>query len=171
MAAQRKTSSRGRKVGKSKTRTVQRNGNPLLDLLKQDHDKVKDLFEQIEGDARMESKEELFDQIEKELELHMEGEEKFFYPVLEKSEDARDKVLEAYEEHHVAKTVLSEFEDVDEEDDHWTAKLKVFKELVEHHIQEEEKEIFKMAKKALDRDQIDEITEQIQQQKSQMHRV
>ncbi len=171
MAAKRKTSGRGRHVAKKKLRTRQRGGNSLLELLKQDHDRVKELWGEMEGDGAIGSKEDLLDHIQKELDVHIEGEEKFFYPVLEKSEDARDKVLEAYEEHHVAKTVLGELDDVEEEDGRWTAKLKVFKEILEHHIHEEEKEIFKLAKRTLDKYQLEEISEQIQQQKTQMHRV
>ena len=91
----------------------------LFDLLKKDHKKVKGLFEQIRGDGEMEmaERENLFSQIEEELQMHMAGEEKFFYPALKKSEDALETVLEAYEEHHVAKTVLEEISDLDKEDE------------------------------------------------------
>ncbi len=171
MAAKRKTSGRGRHAVKKKIRTHQRAGNSLVELLKQDHHRVKELLGKIGENGAIGSKGDLLDRVQKELDVHIEGEEKFFYPVLEKSEDARDKILEAYEEHHVAKTVLGELDDMDEEDDRWKAKLKVFKEIVEHHIDEEEKEIFKLAKRALDKYQLEEISEQIQQQKTQMHRV
>ncbi len=141
----------------------------LFGLLKKDHDHVKDLFEQIQEDGDMEtgSRENFFSQIEEELEIHMEGEEKFFYPALKESEEAQEKVLEAYEEHHVAKTVLEETRDLSQEDERWKAKIKVLNELVKHHIEEEEGEVFKIAKKVLDKDQIQEITGQIQQEKHQ----
>jgi iron-sulfur cluster repair protein YtfE (RIC family) len=137
--------------------------------LKRDHENVKGLFEQIQGDGdmEMESREDLFSQIEEELQLHMGGEERFFYPVLKESEQAHDKVLEAYEEHHVARTVLGEAGDLDKEDERWEAKIKVLNELVEHHIEEEEGKIFKIAKKALAKEQIQEIARQIQQLKDQ----
>ena len=97
----------------------------------------------------------------------MELEEKFFYPVLEQNEASADKALESYEEHHVAKMVLGEFSGLDVEDDRWMAKFKVLQEIVSHHLQEEEKNVFKMVKKVMEPDQIKQITEQIQQMKSQ----
>lgn len=173
--AQRKTTSRrkpaagrGRQAGgKTRASARGRGDNILFELLKQDHDKVKDLFEEIEEDGEMEAQEDLFSQIQEELEMHMEGEEKFFYPVLEEAEETKEKVLESYEEHHVTKMVLGEFGGLSQDDERWKAKVKVLKELVEHHIEEEEKEIFRLAKKALDKEQIQEIAQQIQEQKGE----
>ncbi len=159
--------SRGRQTaGKSRSSSRGKGDNALFDLLKQDHEKVKDLFEEIE-DGDMEAQEDLFSQIQEELEMHMEGEEKFFYPALEESEDTKEKVLESYEEHHVTKMVLGEFGGMAQDDERWKAKVKVLKELVEHHIEEEEKEIFRMAKKALDKEKIQEIADQIREQKGE----
>jgi hypothetical protein len=138
----------------------------LFDLLKEDHDKVKDLFEQIEdSEDDTESREELFSQIKGDLEIHMEGEESYLYPALEEHDDTREMALEAYEEHHVAKTVLIEVEELDQEDERWKAKMKVLKELIEHHIEEEEGELFKLAKKVLAKEEIQEISANIEQLK------
>jgi hemerythrin-like domain-containing protein len=63
--------------------------------------------------------------------------------------------------------VLGEFGEVDVADDRWMAKFKVFQEIVSHHLQEEEKNIFKMVKKVLEPDQIKNITDQMQQMKSE----
>ncbi len=142
----------------------------VFDLLKQDHDKVRDLFGQIEENEEGERREELFSGLKSSLQEHLQLEEELFYPVLEKSEDAREKALEAYEEHNVAKTVLGEFSNVDPKDDRWDAKMKVLKEIVYHHLQEEEKNTFKTARKALEKDQIQQITEQIRQKKSEIEK-
>ena len=159
--------SRGRQTaGRSRSSSRGKGDNALFDLLKQDHKKFKDLFEEIEDDE-METQQDLFSQIQEELEMHMEGEEKFFYPALEESEDTKEKVLESYEEHHVTKMVLGEFGGMAQDDERWKAKVKVLKELVEHHIEEEEKEIFRMAKKALDKEKIQEIADQIREQKGE----
>jgi TolA-binding protein len=140
---------------------------PLFDLLKEDHDRVKGLFEQIEdSEDDAESREELFSQIREDLEIHMEGEETYLYPALEEHEDTKELALEAYEEHHVAKTVLSEVIELDQEDERWKAKMKVLKELIEHHIQEEEGELFKLTKKVLPKETIQEISDSIEQLKS-----
>lgn len=173
--AQRKSISRKSKPGrgrqtKSRSRTQSRPKEmTFFDLLKEDHKKVLGLFEQLEEDGEMEmdSREDIFSQIEEELQMHLEGEEKFLYPALEESEDAREKVLESYEEHHVAKTVLGEFGNLSQDDERWMAKVKVLREIVNHHVEEEEGKIFKAARKALDKEQIQEITQHIQEQKGQ----
>ena len=169
MAAQRKPPSRSRSTGAKKRRSRGRGEMDLFGLLKQDHDRVRDLFDQIEEETlEMEFQGDLFSQIEDELQLHMEGEEGFFYPALKESAKAHEKALESYEEHHLAKIVLDEFGDLAQDDERWKAKIKVLKEIVTHHIEEEEKAIFKIARKALDREQIRQIGQQIRQQKQQV---
>jgi hemerythrin-like domain-containing protein len=138
----------------------------FMDILKQDHDAVRDTFERIEADEG-ENRGELFEGLRTGLQQHLDLEEKFFYPVLEQNEASADKALESYEEHHVAGMVLGEFSGLDLEDDRWMAKFKVLREIVSHHLQEEEKNIFKMVKKVLEPDQIKQITDQIQQAKGQ----
>lgn len=152
--------------GKAKSQQRAKKEVMFFDLLKQDHKKVKDMFEQIEEDEGGEKRKELFAELRSELSEHMQMEENFFYPVLEQSEDTREKVLEAYEEHNVAKTVLGEFSSLDLHDERWEAKIKVLQDIVDHHVQEEEKEVFKTAQKTLEKDQIKQITDQIRQQKS-----
>ncbi len=165
-----KTTKRKSNGGRSKTSSRSKSDNMLFEMLKKDHDNVKELFEQIQedGEMEMEDREDLFSKIEQELEIHMEGEERFFYPALKESDEAQEKVLEAYEEHHVAKTVLEEASDMDKDDERWEAKIKVLNELIDHHIQEEEGEVFRIAKKVLDKQQIQEIARQIQENKEQM---
>lgn len=139
----------------------------IIDLLKQDHEKTRYLFDKLTKSGRKEvaTLEKLFTQLEEELEIHMEGEERFFYPALEQHEEARDKALESYEEHQVAKTLLGTFKSLAVDDERWSAKLKVLNEVVEHHLQEEEKELFKMARKALDKNQMQEMAVQFQRHK------
>lgn len=136
----------------------------FVEILKADHAKVKDLFSKIESGGGF--KEKILTQIEEELKLHMELEEKFLYPVLEKKEtEVKDKTLEGYEEHHVTKKVIKGLGKVSPSDERWKAKVTVLQELVEHHIEEEEGKLFKMAKKALDKNEIQQITDNIQQAK------
>lgn len=155
---------------KSKSSSKGKKEMTFFDILKQDHDKVRDIFGQIEEDEEGENREGLFTGLQSELQEHLELEEKFFYPVLEQSEDARKKALEAYEEHNVAKHVLKECSSLDFEDERWKAKVTVLQEIVSHHLQEEEKNIFKTAKSLLEKDQIQQITDQIMQQKSRMEK-
>jgi iron-sulfur cluster repair protein YtfE (RIC family) len=139
----------------------------IFEVIKQDHEKARYLFDKIEKSGRKHTAplQKLFSQIEEELEIHMEGEERFFYPSLEKDEEAREKVLEAYEEHQVVKTMLGTFNSLAVDDERWGAKLSVLNEIVEHHMQEEEREVFKMARKALGKDQIQQMAVQFQQHK------
>jgi iron-sulfur cluster repair protein YtfE (RIC family) len=139
----------------------------IIDLLKQDHEKVRYLFDKLQKSGRKEvaTLQKLFTQLDEELEIHMEGEERFFYASLEQHDEARNKVLEGYEEHQVAKTMLGTFKSLAVDDERWRAKLNVLHEVVEHHLQEEEKEIFKLARKALDKNQMQEMAVQFQRHK------
>ncbi|MCM0080740.1 hemerythrin domain-containing protein [Geomonas sp. Red32] len=131
----------------------------ILDLLKQDHEKTRYLFDRIEKSGRnaTASLQKLYAELEEEISLHLEGEERFFYTALEKHEEAREKVLESYEEHEVVKTMIGTFKGLAVDDERWGAKLKVLHEIVEHHLKEEESEVFKLARKALEKNEMVEI--------------
>ena len=139
----------------------------IFDVLKQDHEKARYLFDKAGKSGRKDisSLQKLFAQLEEELEMHMEGEERFFYSALEKNEEMRDKVLQAFEEHQVAKSLIATFQALAVDDERWMAKMQVLNEIVEHHMQEEEKEVFKMARKALNKEQQHEIALQFQRSK------
>jgi hypothetical protein len=107
-------------------------------LLKEDHRKVEDLFEQFEkarGDGR---KEKLALEICKELTIHTIIEEEIFYPALEGKAD-EDLLKESFVEHDAAKVLIAEIEAGEPSDDFYDAKVKVLKEEIEHHVEEEEK--------------------------------
>ena len=137
-----------------------------LKLLKEDHKKVKALFEEVEGlgDRATTQRKNLFQQIDKELTLHSKIEETLFYPEFKKrAEDSeeRDEVLEAYEEHGVVKVMIGELENLDPKDETYKPKLTVLKELVLHHVKEEEGPLFKMAREIFEPDELDRIGERI----------
>lgn len=140
-----------------------------FELLKKDHKKVSDLLKRLdkteESDAS--TREELFAQVKNELETHTQIEETIFYPALEQHQETKDITLEAYEEHNVVKTILQELEDTEKDDETWGAKLTVLKENVEHHVEEEEGEMFSKAKKALDKDEREELGDRINEAKGQ----
>ncbi|MBU5635432.1 hemerythrin domain-containing protein [Geomonas sp. Red69] len=154
-------------TGQKSSESQSRAEMTIFDLLKQDHEKARYLFDKAEkaGKKEISSLQKLFSQLEEELELHMEGEERFFYSALEQNEEIRDKVLQAFEEHQVAKAMLGTFQSLAVDDERWVAKLKVLGEIVEHHMQEEEKEVFKMARKALGKEQQHEIALAFQRSK------
>lgn len=153
--------------GKSSSKSSRaKHENTFFDILKQDHEKITEIFEKIEEDEG-ENREELYAGLRSELLEHFQLEESFFYPILDQNEATHDAALDAFEEHGLVKVVLSDCNSLDPEDERWNAKLKLMKTLVNHHVQEEEKNIFKTAKKALGQDRIKQITEQMMQQQSQ----
>jgi len=139
----------------------------IFQILKKEHEQVKNLMNQAQSKKEGRTG-DLMNQIHKELMIHMQGEEKLFYPTLEEDDSSREKALEAYEEHHVAKGVLKELQKMPQSDERWMAKLAVLKEIVEHHVQEEEKELFKMARGVFDKEEVKEIGKKYLEEKERM---
>src|ERR1044071_8346002 len=138
-------------------------------LLKADHRKVEELFEQFES-ARGQAKMRLFEQIKTELELHTHIEETVFYPALEKPKQTHELTMEAYEEHDVVKKLLQEMSRAKSPNEEWEAKAKVLQENVEHHVEEEENELFPKAQAALSEEDIETLGEQMEAEKERKQR-
>lgn len=134
-------------------------------LLKEDHRKVEALFQQLES-ASGKAKLQVFEQIKTELDLHAHIEEKIFYPALEKPKQTHDLTLEAYEEHDVVKKLLRELSRSKTANEEWEAKAKVLQENVEHHVEEEENELFKKASSVLNQEDIEELGESMEAEKA-----
>ena len=140
-----------------------------FNLLKADHRKVEELFSQLES-ASGQAKMRVFEQIKMELELHTHIEEKIFYPALEKPKQTHDLTLEAYEEHDVVKKLLREMSKAKSANEEWQAQAKVLQENVEHHVEEEENELFEKAEAALSEEQIEALGEQMEAEKERKQR-
>lgn len=138
----------------------------VLTLFKQDHDEVKQLFKKIEQTEGNEAR-RLWEQISSELSLHEELEEKLFYPRLRKEETARDLVLESYQEHHVMDVLIDEIGKLKPSDEAWQPKIKVLQENTEHHIEEEEGELFPKVRKIWNSDTRNEVGREVQQMKEE----
>jgi hemerythrin superfamily protein len=123
-------------------------------LLKADHKKVAGILERIDEttERAVKTREELFTQLKTELDIHTRIEETIFYPALKDADETHDITLEAYEEHKVVKTLLDELESLGKDQEEWTAKFTVLKENIEHHVEEEEGEMFTKARKVLGED-------------------
>lgn len=128
-------------------------------LLKEDHVRVKRLLE--EGDKTTERGEktrtELFERLKEMLTAHESMEEQVLYPALKAHPKAKDLTLEAFEEHHVVDLVLEELEQTLVSDEQWGAKFTVAKENLEHHIDEEESEMFPMCRQIFSREELDQM--------------
>jgi hemerythrin superfamily protein len=134
--------------------------------MKDDHDKMKKLFDEaLESDDPSE-RADLLHRIRAELMAHERMEEDVFYPALRSGgEKAREIVLEGYEEHHLIDVILDELLEVPEDAEQWKAKLKVLRENLEHHIDEEEGEMFRRAKQALGQETLEELGRKMQEVK------
>jgi hemerythrin-like domain-containing protein len=134
-----------------------------ISLLKDDHDRVKKML--ADGEETTERAEvgrtELFAKLKEEMLIHERIEEEIFYPALKAHPKAKDIVLEGYEEHHVVDEIMGELEQTDVTDEAWGAKFKVMKENIEHHIEEEEGEMFEKARSVFSADELETLGERM----------
>jgi hypothetical protein len=136
-----------------------------LELLKQDHQEVKELFKEAEG-AEGKQKIEVFAKIKKALETHTRIEEGIFYPAMEKREELKDMVLESLEEHKQVKTLLKEMDALVSDSEKFEPKLKVLQENVEHHAEEEEEgKMFPKVRQLFDKAALERLGRELQSAK------
>jgi len=129
-----------------------KNNEPIdaIELLTQQHREVKEMFDRFENmtDRAKVSKKKLADEICNALIMHTTIEEEIYYPATrEASEETEDMVDEAVVEHASAKDLIAQIMEMDPGDDLYDAKVKVLGELIEHHVEEEEKEMFPKTRK------------------------
>jgi hemerythrin-like domain-containing protein len=126
-----------------------------ISLLKADHDRIKELLTRLESTTErgVKTRTELFATIKGELTLHELVEEEIFYPELKAHPKSEDTVLEAFEEHHVVDLLLGD-------------KAVVMKENIEHHIGEEEGEMFRQARQAFDRGELEDLGRRMAERKA-----
>jgi hemerythrin-like domain-containing protein len=143
-----------------------------MSLLKEDHRRVKKMLAELESTTErgVKTREELFARVKRELVVHEAIEEEIFYPALKEHPKTKDIALEAYEEHHVVDAVMAEIEGVAYDDETWGAKFKVMKENLEHHIEEEEGEMFKQARQVFGQDELAQLGESMKARKEDLIR-
>lgn len=124
-------------------------GRSIFDIIRSDHAVVADLFEQLEA-AADEEKIHLIEKVVQELLLHTIAEEEVLYQRLRASEDLRDDVLEAEVEHSLIERLANEIMSSSPDDELCDARLMVLRELVEHHVEEEEQELLPAARSVID---------------------
>ncbi|HEV2006225.1 MAG TPA: hemerythrin domain-containing protein [Candidatus Limnocylindrales bacterium] len=128
-------------------------------LLKEDHRKLKPLLKELEATTErgVKTRTELFGRIKAELTVHEIIEEEIFYPTLKQHPKAKDIVLEGYEEHNVVNILMGELEALPVADETWGPKAKVMIENIEHHIEEEEGDMFVKARQVFDRAELEQL--------------
>ena len=126
-----------------------------IDLLEKQHKEVKELFQKIEK-ADPDEKERLFDRLADALAVHAAIEEQHFYPA---TKDARTEELlrEAVEEHLSVKRIIADLLEMEPDDVHFDAKITVLQEQVEHHVEEEETELFPKVRKVRSKDELEDL--------------
>ena len=134
-------------------------GTDAIELLETDHRRMEDLLKQgEETTARgVKVRTELLHTLTRELNAHELIEEKVLYPALQSHPQAKDIVLEGYQEHHVADLLVKELHGLARSDEQWGPKFKVLKENIEHHIQEEEGEMFRTARGIFSREELQQL--------------
>jgi len=144
----------------------------VLQLLKEDHDKIKKILTHLESttDRGVKTREEFYTKVRAELQVHEAIEEEILYPALKEHPKAKDLVLEAYEEHNVVDMVMAELDALPYDDETWGAKLTVMRENIEHHIGEEESEMFEQCRDVFDRDELAELGDRMEARKEELER-
>jgi hemerythrin HHE cation binding domain-containing protein len=128
-------------------------------FLEKDHRRFEDLLKQGQDttERAVKGRTELLNTLTALLNVHELIEEKILYPALKAHPEAKDIVLEGYQEHHVADLIVNELHALPKDDEKWGAKFKVLKESIEHHIKEEEGEMFRTARGLFSRDDLQQM--------------
>jgi hemerythrin-like domain-containing protein len=139
----------------------------VFDMLIEEHNEAKQMIARLqesgEGDGNV--REQTFAQLKDALEMHMRFEEKVVYPAMKKLEHLKDRVPEAVEEHSGARTLLKKLDQGDKADEGWLDTLKELANALEHHIEEEEEDIFPTAREELEEDKPKEMAAKYREMK------
>lgn len=137
----------------------------LWELIKNDHDNVDQIFEQIIHESSGDFRDKLFGQLKRELLLHTKVEDDIFYPALEDYEETRTFLPDARKEHAEMRRMLNELSSGSKDSEEWAGKLDDLKDLVHHHVRDEEQKIFPPAQRVMDPARAEELTRRIEHEK------
>jgi len=165
MAVKRKTASPTRRRVFART--------DAISILKGDHQRVRQLLRRLENttDKATTQRKDLLTEIENEVKVHTTVEEEIFYPAFQeavRSKSDKEIYFEAIEEHHVVDLVIPEIKSTDAASEQFGAKAKVLKDLIEHHAEEEETEMFPKARKVMSPDELVELGKEIHSRKQHL---
>jgi len=144
-----------------------------ISLLKKDHEKVRGLLKKLEhaSEHGMSKARSLLEEIDREVKIHSQVEEEIFYPAFHEAARTKEEnkiFFEAKEEHHIVDMVMPEVKEVEGDSADFAGRAKALKDLIEHHADEEEKEMFPRAKKLFGRDELRELGERIKERKREL---
>ncbi len=140
----------------------------IFDMLMEDHGTVKSLLTKVQdtGDRAEKTRDKLFAEIEKDLEIHTEFEEKVFYPAARKATGMDDEVKDDLEEHAEAKELLGKLSKMNSTSKEWTKTIEELEKAIEHHVKDEETKLFPAARKAMDGAEADKMGEKYEKMKA-----
>jgi hemerythrin-like domain-containing protein len=139
-------------------------------ILMKDHRKVEDLFDKIEKteDGNREQREQLFNKLREELELHTEIEERLLYPEMKRHPGTKQLAGEALEEHGEVKRLLKELAKLSPVEERWSDMIEELDHAVQHHVREEEEQMFPAARKEVSEGRANELGRQIEEMKQKV---
>ena len=140
----------------------------IFALLQQDHQTVAALFDEIASAEDTDDREKIFGRLKEEVLRHKEAEERTFYAALSMIPELGDRIEEAMEEHVDAEELLEEIDGLDVDEEEWAATLAELKEEIEHHVAEEEGDIFAQAKEHLTEDQLKKLGKEFALEKKRL---
>jgi hemerythrin superfamily protein len=138
-----------------------------IKMLKQQHREVEKLFKQLAAARSEGPRRTAFEEIADALAVHATIEERHFYPGV-KNQQTEDILLESVEEHLEVKRLIADLMDMDASDDQFEAKAKVLQENVEHHVEEEETDLFPKVEKLFDEEELEAIGEAMEQTQEEL---
>lgn len=139
----------------------------IFTRLKQDHEKQRELCEELANTKNgSERRKQLWQDVRKELEAHAAAEEQVFYSVLMKKPDGTDEARHSVHEHQEMTKLIQELDAMDQNTDIWTKKFSKLKHQLFHHVDEEEADIFPVARELIDRDRATSMTKKFSERKA-----
>lgn len=134
----------------------------IYEAIRDDHEEVRDLMEKLESSSQPTGKNasRLFNRLKETILIHMDAEENVFYPILLDEMDYREDALEAIEEHNLVKQLLHSLEETPRDDERYRPRFTVLRELFEHHIEEEEEDLFDNVQDILGEDETEGLGKQ-----------
>lgn len=139
-----------------------------ISLILSDHRRVEEVFKEYEGLSEPLAKAKRVDELIQLLEVHAEIEETLFYPEFRQASKDEDLVKEALQEHQEVKNTLKDLANADPHDTDLDSKVRRLKQLVEHHVQEEESQMLPKAKELFDQDRLEKMGEEVQTNKRRL---
>lgn len=137
-------------------------------MLKSDHDEIRELMSQLDAqsDEKSSDKETVFTVLSQKLQLHEALEEDIFYPAMKQHPKTKELALEGYDEHEELDEVMLAIRGLDFMDAGWPQKVHSMREKLEHHIQEEEEELFKHAREVFSDEELNELGSRMEERRT-----